>query len=112
VATTGTFTFLEAFLDKDGQFHSSASFALSAGDNFFNFHAPGDEIILFASFDTVAPVSEFNELLIGGITPAFPLAPVPEPSTWAMLLIGFVAIGWASYRRHGRSRPRAMFNTR
>jgi hypothetical protein len=39
-------------------------------------------------------------------------APVPEPSTWAMLLIGFVAIGWASYRRPGRSRPRAMFNTR
>jgi hypothetical protein len=28
----------------------------------------------------------------------FPPA-VPEPSTWAMLLIGFAAIGFARYRR-------------
>ena len=28
-----------------------------------------------------------------------PIAPVPEPSTWAMLLIGFAAIGFAARRR-------------
>src|SRR6185437_980885 len=27
------------------------------------------------------------------------MAPVPEPSTWAMLLIGFVGIGFMLYRR-------------
>ncbi|MEH2627053.1 hypothetical protein V1292_005108 [Bradyrhizobium sp. AZCC 1719] len=26
-------------------------------------------------------------------------APVPEPSTWAMLLIGFASLGFAAYRR-------------
>jgi hypothetical protein len=29
----------------------------------------------------------------------FSIAAVPEPSTWAMLLIGFAAIGFAGYRR-------------
>jgi hypothetical protein len=31
------------------------------------------------------------------------IAAFPEPSTWAMLLIGFAAIGFAGYRR--RSQP-------
>jgi hypothetical protein len=26
-------------------------------------------------------------------------APVPEPSTWAMLLLGFAGIGFAAYRK-------------
>ena len=30
---------------------------------------------------------------------------VPEPSTWAMMLIGFGALGYAGYRR--RREPRA-----
>jgi hypothetical protein len=33
-----------------------------------------------------------------------PLAPVPEPSTWAMLLIGFAGIGFAAYRHRSRSK--------
>jgi hypothetical protein len=27
------------------------------------------------------------------------VAAVPEPSTWAMLLIGFAAVGYTTYRR-------------
>ena len=26
-------------------------------------------------------------------------APVPEPSTWAMMIIGFLGLGWTAYRR-------------
>jgi PEP-CTERM motif len=33
------------------------------------------------------------------------VAPVPEPSTWAMLLIGFAGIGFAGYRK---SRPEKL----
>jgi hypothetical protein len=25
--------------------------------------------------------------------------PIPEPSTWAMMLIGFAGLGYAGYRR-------------
>jgi hypothetical protein len=36
---------------------------------------------------------------------------VPEPSTWAMLLIGFAGIGFAGYRRSRRAAPRPAFVT-
>ena len=38
----------------------------------------------------------------GGDTPALAAA-VPEPSTWAMLLLGFASLGYAGFRR-GRER--------
>jgi PEP-CTERM motif len=45
------------------------------------------------------------ELATGGV--AFtPLPAVPEPSTWAMLLIGFAGIGFMAYRR--KSKPALM----
>jgi hypothetical protein len=34
-----------------------------------------------------------------------PTAPVPEPSTWAMMLVGFAGLGLAGYRRAGQPRP-------
>jgi hypothetical protein len=49
--------------------------------------------------------------ILGGATPpsfnaAFSLlgSAVPEPSTWAMMLLGFVGVGFAGYRqsRNGR----------
>jgi PEP-CTERM motif len=38
-----------------------------------------------------------------GYSPPALASPVPEPSTWAMLLIGFAAIGFAGYRRSRRA---------
>jgi hypothetical protein len=39
---------------------------------------------------------------------AFTLAPVPEPSTWAMMLIGFAGLAYAGYRRSRQlASPRA-----
>lgn len=37
--------------------------------------------------------------LQGGLTPASPLSAVPEPATWAMMLLGFGAIGAGLRRR-------------
>jgi PEP-CTERM motif len=34
--------------------------------------------------------------------------PVPEPSTWAMLILGFAGIGIMAYRRNGRPAIRAV----
>jgi hypothetical protein len=33
---------------------------------------------------------------------------VPEPSTWAMMLIGFAGLGYAAFHRRKDSAPRAM----
>ena len=36
-----------------------------------------------------------------------PFSVVPEPSTWAMMMLGFVALGFARYRASRRSEPAA-----
>jgi len=43
-----------------------------------------------------------NNGQILGVNPALA---VPEPSTWAMLLAGFAALGFAGYRRRPPQRP-------
>jgi PEP-CTERM motif-containing protein len=42
-----------------------------------------------------------NTGFAGGVAPA-----VPEPSTWAMMIVGFCGIGFMAYRRSGQSRFR------
>jgi hypothetical protein len=49
----------------------------------------------------------FERTTLGGavtynFTPS--VAPVPEPSTWAMMLLGFVGLGYAAVRRKGQAR--------
>lgn len=39
-------------------------------------------------------ITGFNQAMESG---------VPEPSTWAMLVVGFVTLGWAGLRRHSRA---------
>jgi hypothetical protein len=39
--------------------------------------------------------------LSGQVTYSYSPAPVPEPSTWAMMLIGFAGLGYAAARRKG-----------
>jgi WD40 repeat protein len=34
---------------------------------------------------------------------AFGFAPVPEPSTWALMLLGLLAVGWRRFAREGRA---------
>jgi PEP-CTERM motif len=47
----------------------------------------------------------------GGAAPTFNAAfslsgaAVPEPSTWAMMLLGFAGLGFAGYRRARMARP-------
>ena len=38
----------------------------------------------------------------------FSLASVPEPSTWAMMAIGFVGLGYAAFRRNSKGRALAI----
>jgi hypothetical protein len=55
-----------------------------------------------------APIDEVS--LDGTVTYTFtPTVPgaVPEPSTWAMMLLGFAGLGYARYRRASESRAAA-----
>ena len=47
-----------------------------------------------------------DESPVWGIVPTSFVTPVPEPSTWAMLLLGFAGVGFMAYRR--KSKPALM----
>jgi outer membrane lipase/esterase len=57
----------------------------------------------FVYFDTIHPTTQVHRAIATGINAQ--LAPVPEPSTWAFMLIGFAAIGY-TMRRARRVRTR------
>lgn len=70
----------------------------SSGQNFFGFLAdpstPITSIGIVAGPNTV--ISSIGQFRLGGISTA---EPVPEPGTWALLLVGFGALGFAMRRR-------------
>ncbi len=70
-----------------------------AGNNFTTFtpQMVGGELQVFS-----APILNFSGT---PITP--PPTPVPEPSTWAMMLAGFVGLGFLGYRQTAKARVAA-----
>ena len=52
----------------------------------------------FVYWDDIHPTEKVQALWAAGFTSA-----VPEPSTWAMLLVGFGSLGFAGYRRGARA---------
>jgi outer membrane lipase/esterase len=61
-----------------------------------------ENINSFVYWDDIHPTARVHALWAAGFESA-----VPEPSTWAMLLIGFVGLGFAGYRRGARTRAAA-----
>ena len=99
----GTFPALPLTISAVDQFGRSFSstFMTTGGANFFAVLASGGEVIRSVSF-TAPPQAPGSSLGLGstsirGIT--LLAAPVPEPATWAMLLLGFGAIGYSLRRK-------------
>jgi PEP-CTERM motif len=80
--------------------YSYAMAALDAqGDEFgISFENPldsgGTDALEFASFN-----SEIATGVSGSVTGVLVTAAVPEPSAWAMMILGFAGIGFMAYRR-------------
>jgi hypothetical protein len=78
--------------------------AVGSGFSYFeSYHgagAPLDTLEVFGSSFTVAQVDDPD----GRLLDIFRVQAVPEPATWAMFLLGFLGIGWAS-RRKSSTRP-------
>lgn len=98
LAGTGTVSF--SLLDDSGTtFTSDAmgafAYALTNGQNKFAFQAINGQSIAALSFTvTGGGVETVKQVRIG---PA--AAIVPEPTTWAMMLLGFGAVGYSMRRR-------------
>ena len=71
------------------------------GENFFTILAQGGETITSVSFSATDGWNEFQQPRVSGISG---VAPVPEASTWGMMVLGFAGLGYAAVRRNARDR--------
>ena len=57
-------------------------------------------------FVTIAGLSPFESATFATTENAFEFSilPVPEPSTWAMMVLGFAGLGYAAFRRNSKDR--------
>jgi hypothetical protein len=64
------------------------TFLFSGGASF-------DEVV----FSSTSAAFEIDNLTASNLSLT---APVPETSTWAMMILGFMGVGFMAYRRKGR----------
>jgi hypothetical protein len=77
-----------------------------ASNSTLSFDHSSDLLTRYDLFDVTPPgdagspgVNDLSDLFVpGAITAA-----VPEPSTWAMMLLGFTGLGFMAYRRNAKS---------
>lgn len=73
----------------------SESFSGITNDQFFNFVATNGQLISSIDFRTSQEVA-LGQLRLGGI------GVIPEPATWAMMILGFGGVGAIMRRRRGQ----------
>ena len=72
---------------------------------FFNVQASAGELITEISILANGQLDDVRQVRLDGVTQ---ISAVPESSTWAMLIIGFMGIGFIAYRRNSNLAPRAV----
>ncbi len=82
---------------------SSLGTAITSGTNEGSVSLPSTYEYYFFGLDT-ADTHWGDNVLLASLTgtPTNLTSPVPEPSTWAMLILGFFGIGFAAYRKKGK----------
>jgi len=95
----GTLLVRVTALESDGTFKDfNFSQALSTGQNGFDFKAINGEYIWDVDLKVVGgTITDFEHFRIDVRAVPGPVAGVPEPSTWAMMILGFLFVGL--YRR-------------
>jgi hypothetical protein len=79
-----------------GPFPTPAIFTDQSGNEFFNFRATGGDVFTHASYQVSDP-TPLGQVRIGGVA-----AVVPEPATWAMMIVGFGGLGALLRRRRAQ----------
>ena len=91
-----TFTFLGA----GGSVLNTTTANITAnGQNFFGAFG---EAFTGVTISSTSSLSDVRQVRLGGIQTA---AAVPEPATWALMLMGFGAVGYSMRRRRATARP-------
>lgn len=101
-----SFTITPANLASGSQFQTGAGgvvFTLTSEQNFAN---PTPTLEIFTSSWQVHSGLDGGTLNQGNFTleaPVLAAPAVPEPSTWAMMILGFLGVGFMAYRRRSNS---------
>lgn len=72
---------------------------LGTGENFIGARATDGQFITRAFFTTDGTMEDARQFRLGGFGDVGALGVIPEPASWAMLLMGFGAIGNSLRRR-------------
>jgi PEP-CTERM motif len=102
---------IEYGLGADGLHTASAG----TGDSLAGTESYADENALIKSYETAAAAHANGNWAVGIDAPSGQgfaaqgfVASVPEPSTWAMMVLGFAGVGFMAYRRKGQARFRLV----
>ena len=88
-ATAGSVT-ISGFDNMNDPFTGTFSLA-GGGQNFFNLVGINGQSIRNVSIVSTAPVTDVRQIRLGGV--AGVAGAVPEPATWAMMILGFGMVG-------------------
>jgi hypothetical protein len=77
--------------------------AINGGAAFVGFTDFGKSIVS-VSYDATGDIVAFDDVRFASVTSV--TASVPEPSTWAMMILGFAGVSFLAYRR--KSKPALM----
>ena len=108
IGTNGTGQ-ITSWTISEGYFASYPAFAGEDPNDFFGAYTvttsnSGDSILLVNDKDAGFAPGENGPYSTGtGSFGAATVAPVPEPSTWAMMILGFFGLAFMAYRRRNRS---------
>jgi len=79
----------------------------SAGQNFFNLQATNGQVITRVEIDS-SDLADIRQVRIGGVTSYLSNVgggPIPEPASWALMILGFGGIGAVMRHRRHRAAP-------
>lgn len=95
-------------VDQLGNVYESGVFALGNGQNFFNLTTGDDQLITRVYFESTA-LSDVRQIRYGGVVEIDDGGPgaggIPEPSSWALMILGFGGAGALLRRRRGQILP-------
>jgi len=94
---------LFTFNHVDGGTNSATVSLLSGvfGLQTFLFNETGLTSVVFTPITTEGPYLQFDSVNVN-------VSAVPEPSTWAMMMLGFAGFGYMAYRRHRMAVPAVL----
>lgn len=100
-ATNGSVLIHVEGVNINGGFFEDDFTVNANGQNFFTVTSINGQLITDISLTAIngATFEDLRQVRLGGFET---VGAIPEPSTWAMMLLGFAGVGFLAYRRRGQ----------